>query len=230
MPDQQREVRPGNQPREVITDKGEALRVPLSWALLPPGDAALTRRVKAAGPHWQVCEKRGRKKFSRGVWAPLRTIEAEQKKRKAEQEDPAYLKQLEAGRERRRRAEAAYGKEFRDELVQWLAFPQCHAELAQRLALAIAAHALPVGSGTVARTKRIPVEDRARAAVIAWMRHHTTAYDAMTIPRIKGERRRVRRKLAQSSMALLERYRRGECPAPCPLARGLDRHSGKSVL
>ncbi len=222
MPDQQREVGQGTHPREVITQKGERLRPPLSWALLPPGDAALTRRVKAAGPHWQVVEKRGRKKFSRGVWAPLRTIEAEQKKRRAEQGDPAYLKQLKAGRERRRRAELAYGKEFRDEIIQWLAFPHGHADLAQKLARAIAAHALPVGSGTVARTKQIPVEDRARAAVIAWMRHHTTAYDTMAIPRIKGERRRVRRKLAQSSMALLERYRHGECPSPCPLTLGLN--------
>ena len=29
---------------------------------------ALTRRVKAAGPTWQVQEKRGRKIFSRGLW------------------------------------------------------------------------------------------------------------------------------------------------------------------
>jgi hypothetical protein len=48
-------------------------------------------------------------------------------------------------------------------------------------------HATPVGSGTVARTKRIPVEQRAEAAVIAWMRHQTTGYDGMVIPRIKGK-------------------------------------------
>ena len=28
---------------------------------MPPGDAGLTRRVKAAGPSWTVIEKRGRK-------------------------------------------------------------------------------------------------------------------------------------------------------------------------
>jgi hypothetical protein len=32
--------------------------------LLPPGDAALTRRVKAADDHWVVQEKKGRKVFS----------------------------------------------------------------------------------------------------------------------------------------------------------------------
>ena len=29
------------------------------WALLPPGDAGLTRRVKAAGPAWTVVERKG---------------------------------------------------------------------------------------------------------------------------------------------------------------------------
>ncbi|MEZ6128720.1 MAG: DUF2293 domain-containing protein [Planctomycetaceae bacterium] len=50
------------------------------------------------------------------------------------------------------------------------------------MATAITAHATPVGSGTVARTQRIPVEQRAESAVIAWMRHQTTAYDHMKIP------------------------------------------------
>jgi len=43
-------------------------------------------------------------------------------------------------------------------------------------------HATPVGSGTVARTKRIPVEQRAEAAVIARMRHQTTGHDSMPTP------------------------------------------------
>jgi len=47
-------------------------------------------------------------------------------------------------------------------------------------------------------------------AVIAWLRHQTTAYDSMQIPRIKGKRREVRRMLAQRSQELLNRYRRGD--------------------
>ena len=86
------------------------------------------------------------------------------------------------------------------------------------MAKVIAEHAVPVGSGTVARTKRIPVERRAEAAVIAWMRHETTAYDGMVIPREKGARREVRRMLAKRSRSLLEVYRRGEEPdESCPL-------------
>jgi hypothetical protein len=48
----------------------------------------------------------------------------------------------------------------------------------------------------VARTKRISVEQRAEAAVIGWMRHQTTGYDCMVIPRVKGKRLEVRRMLA----------------------------------
>jgi hypothetical protein len=90
------------------------------------------------------------------------------------------------------------------------------------LARALTDHATPVGSGTVARTKRIPVEKRAEAAVIAWMRHQTTGYDGMVIPRLKGKRREVRRMLAQRSQELLERYRSGEpVSEECQLQRAL---------
>ena len=74
----------------------------------------------------------------------------------------------------------------------------------------------------MARTQRIPIEQRAEAAVIAWMRHQTTAYDAMVIPRIKGQRRETRRLLARRSHELLDRYRRGLPIAPdCPLHEAL---------
>ena len=93
---------------------------------------------------------------------------------------------------------------------------------AHLMARAITDHATPVGSGTVARTKRIPIEQRAEAAVIAWMRHQTTGYDGMVIPRVKGKRREVRRMLAERSHELLERYRRGESVGEeCPLRRAL---------
>ena len=106
--------------------------------------------------------------------------------------------------------------------MAFLDFHSDHSELAHSLARAVTEHATPVGSGTVARTKRIPVDQRAEAAVIAWMRHQTTAYDSMTISRVKGKRREVRRMLAQHSKEVLRRYRQGE-PAPedCPLDRAL---------
>ena len=66
---------PGPTPNTVRAADGKVLTAPQGWVLLPPGDAALTRRVKAAGEHWVVQEKKGRKVFSRGIWAPAATIE-----------------------------------------------------------------------------------------------------------------------------------------------------------
>src|SRR4029079_2186840 len=61
---------PGPTRNTVRAADGRILTAPDGWILLPPGDAALTRRVKEAGDHWLVQEKKGRKLFSRGVWAP----------------------------------------------------------------------------------------------------------------------------------------------------------------
>jgi hypothetical protein len=109
-------------------------------------------------------------------------------------------------------------------VVAFLGFHLTHAAIADRLARLVADHATPVGSGTVARTKRVPVERRAEAAVIAWMRHQTTAYDSMRIPRVKGGRREVRRLLAARSRELLAGYRRGESAADgCPLRQAMMR-------
>ena len=190
--------------------------------LLPPGDAALTRRVKAAGEHWIVQEKKGRKVFSRGVWAPAATIDRIRVELEAERSTEGYAKRKAADARRRDKAQAEYVEDFHAAVVKFLAFHPNHADLANRLARAVADHATPVGSGTVARTKRIPVEQRAEAAVIAWMRHQTTAYESMKIPRIKGKRREVRRMLAQRSQELLGRYRRGEAVnGECPLKKAL---------
>ena len=65
---------PGPSPRTVRTAAGAVKSVPADWVLLPPGDAGLTRRVKAAGDHFVVQEKVGRRMFSRGVWAPAATV------------------------------------------------------------------------------------------------------------------------------------------------------------
>jgi hypothetical protein len=45
---------PGPTPNTVRTTDGRILITPEGWILLPPGDAALTRRVKSAGDHWIV--------------------------------------------------------------------------------------------------------------------------------------------------------------------------------
>jgi hypothetical protein len=191
--------------------------------LLLPGDAALTRRVKVAGPHWIIQERKGRKIFSRGVWAPAATIERIRADLLAERSTEKHAKKQVASAARRERVQTEYVGDFTEAILQFLSFHPVHGTVAQRLARLVADHATPVGSGTVARTKRIPIERRAEAAVIAWLRHQTTGYDSMKIPREKGKRREVRRMLAERSRQLLERYRRGLDPvADCVLLQALQ--------
>jgi hypothetical protein len=215
---------PGPAPRTVRAVDGRIVTAPDNWMLVPPGDAALTRRVKAAGAHWVVQERKGRKIFSRGVWAPADAVERIRQELEAERSTESFANRKAADAKRREKIQEAYVEDFTGAVVAFLDFHPRHAALAERLAKAVADHATPVGSGTVARTKRIPVEQRAEAAVIAWMRHQTTAYDSMAIPRIKGHRRQVRRMLAQRSQELLARYRRGEADGEtCPLKTALSR-------
>jgi hypothetical protein len=213
---------PGPTPDTVRSPDGTVLTVPEGWALLPPGDATLTRRVKEAADHWVVHERKGRKTFSRGVWAPAATIDRVRAALEAERATEGYARRKEADARRRDKAQAEYVEDFFGAVLAFLAFHPNYADLAGRLARAVTDHATPVGSGTVARTKRIPVGKRAEAAVIAWMRHQTTGYDGMAIPRVKGKRREVRRMLARRSQELLALYRRGEpVPEGCPLRRAL---------
>jgi len=215
---------PGPTPNTVRAPDGSVKPVPDGWVLLTPGDAALTRRVKAAGEAWAVAERKGRRVFSKRIWAPAATVDRVRAELAAERSTEGFAKKRESDTRRREKVQSAYVEDFRSAVVSFLAFHPAHADLAARLARAVTDHATPVGSGTVARTKRIPVERRAEAAVIAWLRHATTGYDGMVIARVKGKRREVRRMLAERSRMLLERYRHGEVVAgDCPLARALSR-------
>jgi hypothetical protein len=219
---------PGPTANTVRSADGKVLTVPEGWDLLPPGDAALTRRVKAAGDHWIVQEKKGRKVFSKGVWVSAAAIGRIRAELVAERSSESFARKKEADARRREKAQAEYVEDFHGAVVTFLSFHPAHADLADRLARAVTEHATPVGSGTVARTKRIPVQQRAEAAVVAWMRHQTTGYDGMAIVRVKGKRREVRRMLARRSHELLERYRRGNTiPETCPLMKALANRGGQ---
>jgi hypothetical protein len=220
-----RVVAPTADARRVRTAEGVVLSAPAGWVLVPPGDAGLTRRVKAAGPSWTVAEKKGRKTFSHGVWAPAANVEAAQAALEQERAQPSYARRREADAQRREREQTQYEVDFANAVLSFLRFSAPFASHARLLAVAVAAHATPVGSGTVARTERIPLEQRAESALIAWMRHQTTAYDDMRIARVKGARREVRRELAEVSRALLDLHR---TPSPhpasaCPLCTALQR-------
>ncbi|MDY7225876.1 DUF2293 domain-containing protein [Hyalangium rubrum] len=218
-------VAPTPDPRRVRAPDGSLLTPPPGWALLPPGDAGLTRRVKAAGPSWTVVEKKGRKTFSRGIWAPEAHISAARAELEAERATPAYAKRRASDQARREREQAEYEVDFANQVLRFLSFAPTFTAHAKRLAVVVTAHAAPVGSGTVARTERIPVERRAEAAVIAWLRHQTTGYDDMRIARVKGARREVRRELAEMSRALLDVHRRDvpHAVVSCSLCSALEK-------
>lgn len=210
---------PTGEPRVFIAPDGTKCTVPAGWACLPPGDAGLTRRVKQAGPSWAVIERKGRKAFSKGLWAPSENIAAARVELDAERSTASYAKKQASAAARREHKQAAYVLSFEEEVLRFLRFSPRWLDLAKSVARAVTAHATPVGSGTVARTERIPVAERAESAVIAWMRHQTTAYDAMVIPRVAGKRREVRRGLATIARAVLDLHRRdtAHAEAQCPL-------------
>ena len=197
----------------------------MGWECLPPGDAGLTRRVKAAGPSWQVVEKRRNKTFSHGLWAPAENIAAARSTLELERATPQYAKRRVADVRRREQKQENYVGEFALAVLEFLNFASVYSGLALKVAERVTAHATPVGSGTVARTERIPVDERAEAAIIAWMRHQTTAYDRMKIARVKGTRREIRRQLAEISRRVLEQHRTGPIHAAigCPLCEAIDR-------
>lgn len=214
---------PTPDPRVFLAPDGTRLSPPPGWVCLPPGDAALTRRVKLAGPSWAVLEKRGRKIFSKGLWAPQANVESVRTAIDAERSTENYAKKRQTDLARRERTQAEYVVTFEQEVLAFLRFSKEWLELGRVMAKQVAAHATPVGSGTVARTKRISVGERAEAAVIAWMRHRTTAYDNLVIARVKGKRREVRRELAQVSRGVLEHHRRDipHAIAGCPLCKAI---------
>lgn len=223
MPTQTREVKPGPRPRTVLTQSGDLLHVPEGWSLLKPGDAAVTRKVKAAGPSWTVKEKRGRRIFSKGVWAPTEHIQTAIKAVESQRQDPEYQRKLHNSRVRRQEKEVDYQLEFKRTIYKQLNFHPKYAAFAKQMSILISDHATPVGSGTVARTKRIPIEERANAAIYAWMRHKTSSYDNISVPKVKGARRELRRKIAATSTKILQRYRAGEAinTSTCMLYRAL---------
>jgi hypothetical protein len=179
--------------------------------------------VKQAGPSWSVIEQRGRKAFSKGLWAASETIEGAKRALESERSTPQYAKKRASASARREQHQAAYVVSFEVEVLAFLRFAPRFEALARAVARRVTEHATPVGSGTVARTERIPVERRAESAVIAWLRHQTTTYDRMAIPRVKGARREVRRELATLSRAVLDLHRRDAAHAApaCPLCAAL---------
>ncbi len=216
-------VRPGYPPGTLVSESGEKRIPPQHWAFLKAGDAAITRSVKARGETWVVQERRGRRMISLGIWADKSHILEAKAEVAAKRATPEYAKRRKSDLARRAAKQEQYLSDFCAAVLVFLNFHQRYQSEAARMAEKITEHAAPVGSGTVARTERIPIGARAEAATIAWMRHQTTAYDSMKIARVRGRRREVRQKLAAQSVLLLENYRNGRDPSQgCPLKKVLS--------
>jgi hypothetical protein len=216
-------VQPSRIQGTVLTESGERLTPPEDWAFLQAGDAAITRSVKAKGATWVVQVRKGRRMISKGIWAKEFDIMESRKEVEAKRATPEYAKRRKTDLARRSAKQEKYLVDFGAEVVHFLDFHPRYQTEAEILGRKITEHAAPVGSGTVARTERIPIGKRAEAATIAWMRHQTTAYESMRIARIKGKRREVRRQLAAQSVKLLQAYRQGrELAENCPLKKVLS--------
>ena len=208
----------------LIGEYGEPVKPPRDWVFLPAGDAGITRKVTAKGEYWRVQYKKGRRTISKGVWAPKATIRQAQEAVVEVRETDEYKKRQDYALKRRTKKQEEYDAEFCKAVEDYLSFHECYKTMEQKMAKAVTEHAIPVGSGTVARTQMIPIEERAARAVIAWMRHKTTAYDNLKIANRKGERRAVRRELAQQSVILLSDYRKGrEIKQNCLLQKAIDK-------
>jgi hypothetical protein len=203
---------------KLVGDYGEPLTPPSHWVFLPAGDAGVTRKVTAKGDYWRVQVKKGRRTISKGIWAPSAIVAEAQSTVTAQRTTDAYKNRMEYDKQRRQQKQDQYEIEFTNAVRAFLHFDSTHKAIEEAITRAVTAHAIPVGSGTVARTSMIPIGERAARAVIAWMRHQTTAYDNLNIARIKGERRAVRRALAEQSVAVLSKYRNNSTiPVNCPL-------------
>jgi hypothetical protein len=207
-----------------LKDKtGKVYSVPTGWKNLPAGDASVTRKLKSLGPTWTVQEKKGRKAFSHGVWAAKEQIEEAITLVEAQRADPKHQKKLAQVKVRREEKETVFGEDFQQEIIQFLNFDQKHHLLVEQLSKLVKEHAVPVGSGTVARSSSVTLDNKAALAVMAWMRHQTSAYDSTSVPRVKGARRELRRQIARQSERILAKYRSGDDVdfKVCPLYKAL---------
>jgi hypothetical protein len=221
MENLKRVVSPGHN-GTLLDEAGYPIIPPKGWSFLPAGDAGVTRKVTSNGAFWRVQFKKGRRIISKGIWAPSTFIERALIEVDTVRKTEEYRKKRQSDLNRREKKQSEYEKEFCTAVEVYLHFHPHHKNMEKSMARAITAHAVPVGSGTVARTAMIPIEERAAKAVIAWIRHQTTAYDNLQIAHIKGERRAVRRHLAQQSVALLSNYRKGEpISVNCPLRKAI---------
>lgn len=158
------------------------------WAFLPTGRAFVTRTGKRAGGFWLVWKPRSGTRGHRrllGLLAPESTIKSAVLA--AADTETARASRREVGARSRERQEARYQQQLTAAIVDYLAFAPEHQDLAHTIARQAAEHAAVVGSGRVARTRMLPLQERAALAARAQIRHANTDYEQQLRNKV-GER------------------------------------------
>jgi hypothetical protein len=171
---------------------------------LPAGDAALTRRAKAASRLAAVVVRfsSARKRYEReGVLVEEDALAAAERQCLADEEARARRRARDA--ERRAGEDIQLQAALAAEIARM--FPGCPAERAE----AIARHAALRGSGRVGRSAagRAAEPHAVELAVIASVRHRETEYDALLMSGV--DRAEARDRVSGELDVVLERWRRG---------------------
>jgi len=171
---------------------------------LPAGDAALTRRAKAASPLSAVVVRfsRARKRYERqGLLVEEDALAVAERRCLADEDARARRRERDA--DRRAREDAELRSRFVAEISRL--FPGCPPDRAE----AIARHAALRGSGRIGRTAagRDLDPDAVRLAVVASIRHDDTPYDELLMSGV--DRADARERVAAEVDDVLERWRRG---------------------
>ena len=146
---------------------------------------------EAGGPTWTVKAKKGRRTFSKGVWACRERVEEVKRQLDAERSTDAYAKRKIRDQVRREEKQAVYVDDFRSAVLAFLDFHPRFEKEAEKIATLVTRHSTPVGSGTVAR---LTDPHRKTGGVCSdCVAPTSTTCDHMKIPRVKGKRREVRR-------------------------------------
>jgi hypothetical protein len=155
----------------------DELTTPMDWDFLEAGNAYVTRKAKELGPHWIVIHSSRtlRLTITDGILAPR--INIEKARQLAEETKQRREEARERSRRQREKTNQKRAEEFRVAVIKYLNFDPKHSELADRIAREATETAMEPGSGRVGRTSKLTMEDKARLAAEATIRHSYTNYD-----------------------------------------------------
>lgn len=171
---------------------------------LPAGDAALTRRAKAASRLSAVVVRfsRSRKRYERhGILVEVDALASAEQRCLADEDARARRRERDA--QRRAGEDLELQKRFAQQIAQM--FPGCPEPRAQ----AVARHAAARGSGRVGRTAAGRAVDpgAVELAMIASVRHEDTEYDELLMSGV--DRADARERVRDDVDRTLEGWRRG---------------------